>query len=520
MSWLFEHEPEWAHSCPGRRGRPWREIWSVLGRERLVDPRSWTLLATILGSSMAFIDASVVNVALPTIGRELALGFAGRQWVFLSYSLTLSSLYLVGGAAGDRLGPRRAFLAGALGFALTSALAGAAPSGTVLIGARSLQGIAGAFLVTGSLATLRGAYGRKSGPAIGLWTAWTGISSILGLVAAGALVQYASWRLVFYINLPLAVCVLFCARRGVTDSRPSVRERRPFDAVGSLLAALGVGSLAYALVEGPAQGIVSVTWAILLALTALAAFLGRERRSREPILPLALFRKRNFSAANLETLLVSAAVGGSSFFLVFYLQTVIGYTPLQASLVMLPVSLVMLFLAGVFGRLADRHGPRLYLSLGPALVASGMLLWSLVGSRSDWWALVTGVGVYSLGLAMTVAPITATAISAAPARMVGIASGLNNMVSRLGSLLAVGLIGLVISLIYSSRAPHSTLRPLTERPTTAIARSGSVDAFRAAMFLAAALALAAGLVAALRLSDKEALSEGAADQTVHATAAE
>ena len=186
MSWLCEHEPEWAHSCPGRTRRSWRNLWSALGRERLVDPRAWTLLATILGSSMAFIDASVVNVALPTIGRELGLGLAGRQWVFLSYSLALSSLYLVGGAAGDRYGHRRVFLLGVLGFALASALAGAAPSGSFLIGARSLQGVAGAFLTTGSLATLRGAYGGESGSAVALWTAWTGISSIAGLVVAGA----------------------------------------------------------------------------------------------------------------------------------------------------------------------------------------------------------------------------------------------------------------------------------------------------------------------------------------------
>jgi EmrB/QacA subfamily drug resistance transporter len=507
VTWLSEHQPEWAHSCPGGRGLRWRDLAIALEREQLANPRSWTLLATILGSSMAFIDASVVNVALPTIGRDLQLGLAGRQWVFLSYSLTLASLYLVGGAAGDRLGHRRVFVWAVVGFAGASALAGAAPDGGFLIAARALQGVAGAFLTTGSLATLRAAYGAESGRAVGLWTAWTGITSIVGPPLGGALVQYASWRWIFYINLPLALLVLVCARRGVTDEPAPVSARRAFDIAGSLLVALGFGSLTYALVEGSAHGVASVAWAIPLALVSLFAFVARELRSPEPILPLTLFRRRNFAAANLETLLVYAGLGGSSFFLALYLQTVIGYLPLQASLVMLPVSLVMLLLAGYFGRLADEHGPRLYLTVGPALVAAGILLWSLVASRSDWWALVAGVAVYSLGLALTVAPITATALASAPANLAGIASGVNNTVSRVGGLLAVGLIGLLISVVYSSRVPHSSLHALAERPTSALTRSGSIDAFRAGMFLAAALVLSGGLVAAFKISNTEAFAQ-------------
>src|SRR5581483_7853646 len=407
-------------------------------------------------------------------------------WVFLAYSVALASLYLVGVAAGDRIGHGRVFVGGTIAFALTSALAGAAPNAGLLIAARSLQGAAGAFLTVSSLAGLRAAYGPESGRAVGLWTAWTGITSVAGPPLGGALVQYASWRLIFYINVPLALLVLVCARRGVGDEPASVSARRPFDVAGSALVALGLGSLVYALVEGTAHGVASVVWAISLALVSLAAFVVRELRSEEPILPLRLFRLRNFAAANLETLLVYAALGGSSFFLALYLQTVVGYSPLQASVVMLPVSVVLLLLAGRFGRLADEHGPRLFLAVGPALVAAGMLLWSLVGSRSDWWALAVGVAVYSLGLALTVAPITATALSSAPARLAGIASGVNNTVSRVGGLLAVALIGLLISVVYSSSAPGSNLRPLAERPTTVLARNGSIDAFRAGMFLAAA----------------------------------
>jgi EmrB/QacA subfamily drug resistance transporter len=509
VTWLSEHQPEWAGACPGARELSWGRPWKTLTHNRTFDRRTWTLVATVLGSAMAFIDASVVNVALPTIGRDLGLGLAGRQWVFLSYSLALASLYLVGGATGDRFGHRRAFTWGVVGFTLASALAGAATSGGVLIGARALQGVAGAFLTTGSLATLRAAYGSDSGRAVGLWTAWTGITSIAGPPLGGALVEYASWRWIFYINLPVALVVLYCARRGVSDDPAPASERRRFDLAGAALVALGFGSLTYALVEVRTLGLRSVTWAIAVAVVSLAGFILRENRSENPLLPPSLFRTRNFVAANLETLFVYAALGGSSFFLVLYLQTVIGYSPLQSSVVLLPVSLVMLLLSGTFGRLAGQHGPRRYLSIGPILVAGAMILWSQVSSRSDWWLLALGVGVYSLGLSMTVAPITATALASVPATLSGIASGFNNTVSRLGSLLAVALIGLVISIVYTSQAPRSTLRPLADRPTTAIERSASVDAFHAGMLVAAALALAGALIAATRISDKEALAEEA-----------
>jgi EmrB/QacA subfamily drug resistance transporter len=463
-------------------------------------------VATILGSSMAFIDASVVNVALPTIGRDLGLGLAGRQWVFLSYSLALASLYLVGGATGDRYGHKRVFMWGVVGFAAASALAGAAPDGAFLIAGRALQGVAGAFLTTGSLATLRGAYGSDSGHAVGLWTAWTGITSIAGPPLGGAIVEYTSWRLIFYINLPLAAAVLYCARRGVADE-PSSEAPRKFDAAGSVLIAVGFGTLVYGLTALEADGIAAVAWAFAIAGASLTAFMVRERQSANPLLPASLFRSRNFVAANVETFLVYAAIGGAGFFLGLYLQTVLGYSPLQASVVFLPVSLVMLLLSGTFGRLADKHGPRLYLSVGPVFIAGAMLIWGQVSSRSDWWLLVLGVIVYSVGLSMTVAPITSTALASVPMALAGIASGFNSTLSRLGSVVAVSLIGLVVSVVYSSRAPHSTLHPLAEAPRTALEHGASVDAFRAGMILAAALAFAGGLVAATRISDREALAK-------------
>src|SRR5581483_2707355 len=503
MTWLSEHQPEWAHSCAGGTHCSWRGVWAAVRAIAHPERQTWTLLATILGSSMAFIDASVVNVALPTIGRDLGLGLVGRQWVFLSYSLALASFYLVGGAAGDRYGHRRTFLWGVSGFAVASVLAGAAPDGGFLIGARALQGVAGAFLTTGSLSTLRAAYGSESGRALGLWTAWTGITSVVGPPLGAVLTEYASWRLIFFVNPPLAVVVYVCARRGVDDDPVPTAVRRPFDVAGSVWVAVGLASLTYALVEWRSDGAAGVAWALVLGLVSLAAFVVRELRSANPILRLSLFRGRNFSAANLETLFVYGAIGGAGFYLALYLQTVIGYSPLEASVVLLPVSAVMLILSGMFGRLADRHGPRLYLSVGPVLIALAMMLWSRVSNRSSWWELALGVAVYSLGLAVTVAPITATALSSVPPGLAGTASGVNNTLSRVGSLLAVAVMGVLISTVYTSNALHSAFRPLTGAPPTVLARSASVDAWRAAMLLAAAFALAGGLVAALRVSNTE-----------------
>jgi MFS family permease len=379
--------------------------------------------------------------------------------------------------------------------------------------------MAGAFLTTGSLATLRGAYGAESGHAVGLWTAWTGITSIVGPPLGGALTEYASWRLIFYINVPIGVLVLYCTRRGAAEEPVSSAGSGKFDVLGSVLVAVGFGSLIYALTEVKAEGVAAVSWAIALTAVSLVAFVVRERRSDNPLLPPNLFRSRNFVAANLETLLVYAALGGAGFFIGLYLQTVIGYSPLQASVVFLPVSLVMLLLSGTFGRLADKHGPRLYLSVGPVLIAGALVLFGQVSNRSDWWLLAVGVGVYSLGLAMTVAPITSTALASVPAALAGIASGFNNTLSRLGSLVAVSVIGLLISVVFSTDAPHSNLNPLAEAPRSAIERSASVDAFHAGMLLAAALALAGGLVAATRISDREALAPTATAKAAAASSA-
>jgi EmrB/QacA subfamily drug resistance transporter len=446
-----------------------------------VSARTWILVATILGSSMAFVDATVVNVALPAIGRDLGLGLAGRQWVFLSYSLALASLYLLAGALGDRLGRQRVFLLGTGGFAVASALAAASPDGAFLLTARALQGVAAAFVSTTSLALLRATFGEESGRAVGLWTAWTGIATIAGPPAGGALVEWASWRLIFLVNLPLAGIAALLAHRYADDREREDPSRGSFDVVGAGLLAGGLALGTYGLVErGP-------WWAVAAGAALVAVALAWESRVPEPLLPLGLFRERSFAAANAETFLVYAALSASGFYLVLYLQSVAGYSPLESSLPWVPVSVVMLLLAGRFGRLADRHGPRLYLAAGPALIAGGMICWTRVVSRDSWPWLAAGVALFALGLAMTVAPITATALAAAPERLAGVAAGVNNTVSRIGGLVAVAVVGAVIAATYDG--PGTPL-------TASGARDPSVHAFRVGMLVAAGIAAAGALVGA------------------------
>ena len=345
-----------------------------------------TLAATVLGSSLAFIDATVVIVALPTIEEDLGLGLTGQQWVFLSYSLSLAALYLVGGAIGDRYGRRRVFIAGAAGFALASLLAGAAPNEAVLILARALQGVAGAFLTTNSLALLRGAYGADSGRAIGLWTSFTSIATILGPPAGGALVEWVSWRWIFLLNLPLAAVAVVLALLGREEGERASERTGRLDLAGAALAASGFGLLTYGLVEGAERGFGDLWWTFVVAALALGAFVVVELRIDEPMLPFALFRERNFAAANAQTFLVYAGLYGFIVFFTLYLQF-LGFTPFEAGLLNIPSSLILIVLAARFGALADRHGPRLYLTVGPALIGLGTLVFALVDTKSEFWTL-------------------------------------------------------------------------------------------------------------------------------------
>jgi EmrB/QacA subfamily drug resistance transporter len=495
MSWLSDYGPPWSAGFFRARRR--------VGRAMQGDRRRFVLVATILGSSMTFLDGSVVNVALPRIGRDLGLGLAGKQWVFLAYTLVVAALYLPAGAVGDRFGELRIFAGGILGFALVSAACGASPSGAFLIGARALQGLPAAFLAVGSLALLRSTYGRESGHAVGLWTAWTGVATIVGPPVGGALVQFASWRLIFYINVPVAL-----AAAALLLHRPAAShtagEQRPFDLAGTALFALGFSLLTYALVAAGSNGFSAHWWELGVAAAALAAAVIYELRSPKALLPRALFRRSNLAAANAETLLVYAGLIGSNFFLVLYLQLVIGYSPFLASLTLLPVSIVMIVAAGRFGRLSDRLGPRLFLVAGPSVMAIGMLVWMLVTSRGDWPFLAAGLIVFALGLAMTVAPITATALQSAPPRMASVAAAVNNAVARVGGLVSVALIGVVIANVFSAEAGVGRGDPFSTGAAAGAAHSAAIEGFRAGLGLAMLLCLAGALVAAVGISNRSA----------------
>ena len=481
--------------------------------------RKLILAATILGSSMAYVTA--ISVAVPVIGEEFDIGLGGQQWIVLSYSLSLASLYLVAGALGDRFGRREMFMTGVVGFALASALAGAAPSERVLLVARILQGAAGALLTTGSLSLLRTTFAEESGRAIGLWTAGTGAVSLAGPPLGGALVEFASWRWVFYLNLPLAagaVVLAWLGRSAVVDQR---RPDSRLDVIGAALAAIGVASLTYALVQGGERGFGGVIWAFAVAAVAVVAFLAREQRARDPVLPLSLFRSHNFTLVQLVTLLIYSSLAGSMFFLVLFLQSVIGYSPLEAGLLLIPTTVIMIVLAPRFGRLADRVGPRAFLTAGPLIMAVGTLLWLRVDDKSLWDGLLPGIVLYAIGLSMIVAPITNAALTTAPERYSGVAAGINSTFSRLGSLLAIAILGIVVSIVFAARTDDPGLSPLALGQEGAQFIAGSTDAFRAAMIAAAILAATGGLVASgLRVgpeSSEKAAASVPADKpaTVH-----
>ena len=336
----------------------------------LVDRRRLTLIATIVGSSMTFIDGTVVNIALPTIGRDLHAALSAQQWIMLSYSLAVASLYIAAGALGDRFGRRPLFEIGVAGFAVASMLCGVAPNTSLLIAGRVLQGVFGALLATNSLALLRATFGADSGRAVGQWTAWTGISTLIGPPIGGLLVEYASWRWIFFINLPAAAATIVFAVRGRIDEQ-ATESPRPINVPASALVTVMFASLTFALIEGPRTGWVAVAWAFGLSFVALVLFVVNERRSTKPLLPLALLHERAFVVANVCTFVVYATLGASMFYLALYLQSeAVGYTPVLASLVFIPVSVIMFFLAARFGRLADRDGPRIYLTLGPIVMAA------------------------------------------------------------------------------------------------------------------------------------------------------
>jgi EmrB/QacA subfamily drug resistance transporter len=401
----------------------------------------WVLLTTVLGSALVMIDGTVVNVALSRIGTELGAEFAGLQWTVNAYTLALAALILLGGSLGDRFGRRRVFVIGVVWFALASLLCGLAPDIRTLIVARGLQGVGGALLTPGSLALISASFhGEDRGAAIGAWSGLGGIAAAIGPFVGGWLVEL-SWRLVFLINLPLAVVVVVVALRHVPESRD---EDAPpgLDLPGTTLAASALALLTWSLTALGESGPSPARWAVLLAgMLALAAFVAVERRSPHPLVPPTLFADRVFAAANAVTLLVYAALGVVFVLLVLQLQTVAGFTPLAAGTALLPVTLVMLLFSSRAGALAQRIGPRLPLTFGPLLAACGLLLMLRIGQGASWALhVLPAVLVFGAGLTLTVAPLTAAVLDSAPDRYAGAASGVNNAVARAAGLLAVALL--------------------------------------------------------------------------------
>jgi EmrB/QacA subfamily drug resistance transporter len=416
-------------------------------------PGRWVLLGTVLGSAIASIDATAVGIALPAIGRDFRTGLATLQWVVTAYTLTLAGLLLLAGALGDRYGRRRVFLIGVVWFAAASALCGLAPDAATLIAARALQGVGAALLTPGSLAIIEASFRPADrGAAIGAWSGLSGVATAVGPFLGGWLVQAVSWRLIFLINLPVAAAVVVVAWRHVPESHDP-RATGRVDLTGGLLVTLGLIGLTYGLIEGPPSG-----WGAARVLAALAggalllaAFAWWQRRTANPMLPLELFSSTQFTATNVVTFVVYGALGGALFLLPIQLQQVSGYTALAAGTSLLPVTLVMLALSARSGALAARIGPRLQMSVGPVVVGAGLALLARIGPGGNYLTeVLPAVAVFGLGLAVTVAPLTATVLAAVPARHAGMASAVNNDVARAAGLIAVAVLPAVAGITGSA----------------------------------------------------------------------
>jgi EmrB/QacA subfamily drug resistance transporter len=425
----------------GRRGPNARD-----GLVRYGTPAGrWVIAASVLGSGIAFLDGTVVNVALPAIGRDLHSGLAGLQWTVDGYLLTLGALLLLGGSLGDLYGRRRMFVAGLLAFTAASALCGIAPSMGALVAARALQGVGGALLVPGSLALLAASFAPQDrGAAVGAWSGLAGVTTALGPFLGGWLVDAVSWRLVFLINLPLAAAAVALTLRHVPESRDPEASHRP-DLPGALAATVGLAGIVFALIEWSAEGASArVIASAVVGVAALVAFPFVERTRVQPLVPLDIFRDSQFVGANATTLTVYAAFGGALFLLVLELQQVLGYSALAAGAALLPITVLMLALSARTAALSQRIGPRLPMTIGPVVVAAGLVLAAGVGPGDTYAAgVLPAVIVVGLGLALTVAPLTAAVMAAVEERHVGVASGVNNAVARIGTLLSVALLPLV-----------------------------------------------------------------------------
>jgi EmrB/QacA subfamily drug resistance transporter len=491
--------------------------------------KRFTIIATILGSTIVFLDATVVNVALPAISDDLNAGLADQQWVVEAYALATVSLLLVGGALGDQFGRRRIFTIGLIGFGITSILCALAPSSAVLIGARALQGLTGALLVPGSLAIIAATFeGAERGKAVGTWTAWTGIATVIGPAGGGALVEAVSWRAIFWVNIPLVIFTVLLTRSHVEESLDPEADRA-IDWLGILTSAAGLGGVVFGFIEQPMEGWSSPVVLIPLIGGAVlfALFVAWESRYRHSMLDLGLFRVRNFAVTNLETLIVYSGLIGAFFFVTLFLQQTVGYSPLGAGFATTPISLLLFALSPVFGKIATSTGPRVPMCVGPIVGGIGLMMITRVDADASYVSdVLPGVIVFGLGLSATVAPLTATALNSVAENRVGVASGINNAVSRIAGVLAIAIFGALIAGKFGSTVDGkvgSNLSPAAEQaiseakdnplqpPSTnrlppaeateveSASVAGAEDGFHLAMMTAGTLMIVGGVIAGIGL---------------------
>jgi EmrB/QacA subfamily drug resistance transporter len=489
-----------------------------------------TLIACITGSAIVFIDGTVVNVALPAIREDLDAGLAAQQWVIEGYLLTLASLILIGGSLSDLFGRRRVFELGTVLFGVTSLLCAVAPTAELLVAARVVQGAAGALLVPSTLATIMAVFPEdERGRAIGSWTAWSGVSTVIGPLAGGVLIETASWRWVFAMSIVPVAITLYLLVRELPACIDARSERHPHvDWQGAVLCALGLAGPVFALIEQPTYGWGDpIVWApMVIGIGLLVAFALHERSAPEPMLPLELFRRHNFTVGNITTLLIYGGLGAALFFLILFLQETAGYTALEAGVALLPLTVIMFLFSSRVGALADRLGPRLFMGGGPIVAGAGLLLTMMADANADYLTqILPGVLLFGVGLTLTVAPLTATVLGDADQRHAGIASGVNNAIARVAGLLAIAVVGAVVSAQFVSKVDEQIgnrpLPPATQsavddaeaRPLTTSSaddapprdqaflqeafEDASVSAFRVGMGLCGFLVIGGGVISAI-----------------------
>ena len=497
----------------------------------------WVLAATIIASGMGFMDGTIVNVALPVIQYEINATAIDALWIVESYALMLAALILVGGSLGDHYGRRRIFMVGVALFTGASVWCGLAPNPGQLIAARAVQGIGGALMIPGSLAIISASFSEENrGKAIGTWSGFSGVTAAIGPIVGGFLIDNVSWRVAFLINIPLALIVLFISLRHVPESRDPDAARLDF--TGAFLATLGLGGIVFGLIEATNRGFSDplVFAPLVVGMAALVAFVYAEYRGREPMMPLSLFRSRNFSGANLLTMLLYMGLGGALYFFPFVLIQVHGYSATAAGSAFLPFIVLTFLLSRWAGGLVPRFGPRVPLILGPIITAVGFILFALPDTGGSYWTtFFPAVVVMGFGMSLVIAPLTTTALNSVEGRHSGLASGVNNAVSRTASLLAIAIMGVFVFATFStaldSRLANLELSQETQTAmeeqksslgaasppesvegNTAAAIERAVDesfvsSFRVAMYIAAGLAVASALAAAVLIEGKGSLAK-------------